>query len=129
MSFLSDARSTVEDQLIPDLESHLDQKVGAGDKFYVRRKLLREDVDEQDQIFLSLADPDASTTLREKDLLGHENYVVLGRSGAGKSALSIHTAVGACRRFLEEDNAPFPIFLELGTEVNQGNDQAIRNAL
>lgn len=129
MSFLSDARSTVEDRLIPDLESHLDQKVGGGDKFYVRRKLFREDVDEQDQIFLSLADPDASTTLREKDLLGHENYVVLGRSGAGKSALSIHTAVRACRRFLEEDSAPLPVFLELGTEVNQGNDQAIRNAL
>lgn len=129
MSFLSDARSTVEDRLIPNLESHLDQKVGGGDKFYVRRKLFREDVDKQDQIFLSLTDSDASTTLREKDLLGHENYVVLGRSGAGKSALSIHTAVRACRRFLEEDNAPLPVFLELGTEVNQGNDQAIRNAL
>jgi hypothetical protein len=119
----------VEHQLLPSLESRLDQKIGGHNRFYVRRKLYKKDIDEKDRIFLSLGDPNASATLREENLLENGNYVVLGRSGAGKSVLAMHTAIAAYHRFLEEENTPFPIFLELGTEVNQGNDQAIRNAL
>lgn len=129
MSFLPHARETVEDQLLPVLESRLDQKIGGADKFYVQRKLRREDIDEQDRLFLSLADPDTSATLQEKDLLQYGNYVVLGSSGAGKSVMALRAALVAYRRFLAENDAPFPIFLELGTEMNQGDSQAVRDTL
>jgi len=59
MSFLDKARGIVEDRILPGLQNRLDQKVGSGDKFYVRRKLFREDVDEEDHLFPSLVDKEA----------------------------------------------------------------------
>lgn len=127
MSFLSDAREAVRDRLLPDLERRLDQKIGSGDRFYVQRRLYQEGADKHDHFLGSFTDGEPAIILEEANLLDG-NYVVLGRSGAGKSALALHLAIMACRQFLEDDNAPFPVFLELGTEVHPGDSQAVKDA-
>lgn len=112
MAFNDDARAFIR-QLTPEFEARLAS--------YVPRAVVREGVTQEQLPWLRwLAEKtpaEESDLVQDIDLPRLKRVLLIGNAGSGKSQVLMRGFLTQCQCFLANSTEPFPLFLDLGTQL------------